>query len=51
MKSVSNGVSVMKSKAILWRKMLESGEVVNKADIARREGVSRAYVTKVLKLG
>ena len=42
--------SVMKEKAIKWRKMLDEGEVVNKAEIAKREGVSRAYVTKVLKV-
>ena len=40
----------MKEKAIKWRKMLDEGEVVNKAEIAKREGVSRAYVTKVLKV-
>ena len=28
--------------------MLESGEVKNRAELARREGVSRARVTQVL---
>jgi len=50
LKSYSRGISVMKSRALLWRKWLDAGEVVNKAEIARREGVSRAYVTKVLKV-
>jgi len=38
-----------KRKANKWQKMLESGDAVNKAVIAKRERVSRAYVTKVLK--
>ena len=40
----------MRSKAKEWAELLESGHVKNKAELARREGVSRAYVTKVLRL-
>jgi hypothetical protein len=32
-----------------WRRMLEAGEVANRAELARRAGVSRARVTQVLK--
>jgi DNA-binding IscR family transcriptional regulator len=40
----------MKLRAQEWLEMLQTGEVVSRTQIARREGVSRAYVTKVLKL-
>lgn len=32
-----------------WRRMLDSGEVANRAELARRAGVSRARVTQVLR--
>lgn len=35
-------------QAKLYRKLLDSGKLKNKADIARKFGVSRAWVTKVL---
>ncbi|MBE0568560.1 MAG: hypothetical protein IH577_02640 [Deltaproteobacteria bacterium] len=31
-----------------WQALLESGNAVNQADIARREGVTRARVTQVM---
>ena len=31
-----------------WRRMLESGEVASRAELARQAGVSRARVTQVL---
>jgi len=37
-------------KAIEWQGLLESGEVPNQADIARREGITRARVTQVMGL-
>jgi hypothetical protein len=37
-------------KAIEWRTLLESGEVPSQAEIARREGITRARVTQVLGL-
>jgi DNA-binding IscR family transcriptional regulator len=40
----------MHLKAQEWAASLQSGTAINKAEIAKREGVSRAYVTKVLKL-
>jgi hypothetical protein len=35
-------------KAIEWQALLESGEVPNQAEIARRERITRARVTQVL---
>ena len=35
-------------KAIEWHALLESGEASNQADIARREGITRARVTQVM---
>jgi len=37
-------------KALEWRRQLDVREVANQADIARREGVSRARVTQVMGL-
>jgi hypothetical protein len=37
-------------KAIEWRALLNSGLAANQAEIARREGVSRARVTQVMAL-
>ncbi|MCD6405208.1 MAG: hypothetical protein J7M19_05240 [Planctomycetes bacterium] len=37
-------------KALEWRRQLDAGEVATQADIARREGVTRARVTQVLML-
>jgi hypothetical protein len=35
-------------KALEWQALLESGEVGNQAEIARREGITRARVTQVM---
>ena len=35
-------------KAIEWQPLLESGEIVSQADIARREGITRGRVTQVM---
>jgi len=35
-------------KAIEWQALLESGQIVNQADIAHREGITRARVTQVM---
>ena len=35
-------------KAIEWQVLLESGEIINQADIARQEGITRARVTQVM---
>jgi hypothetical protein len=37
-------------KALLWREELDAGVVASQADIARREGITRARVTQVLIL-
>ena len=34
--------------AIEWQALLESGEIANQVDIARREGITRARVTQVM---
>jgi len=36
--------------AIEWRRQLDAGEVRTQADIARREGITRARVTQVMRL-
>ena len=36
-------------QAKLYRKLLDSGKVKSRAELARKFGVSRAWVTKVLK--
>jgi len=43
-------VAELLRKALAWRALLESGQVANQAEIARREGVSRARVTQVMGL-
>ncbi|HLN91261.1 MAG TPA: hypothetical protein VK429_05315, partial [Patescibacteria group bacterium] len=35
-------------KAVEWKALLESGELVSQADIARQEGITRARVTQIL---
>jgi hypothetical protein len=35
-------------KALEWQALLESGEITNQAEIARREGITRARVTQVI---
>jgi hypothetical protein len=35
-------------KAIEWQSLIERGEVTNKAELARREGITRARVTQVM---
>ncbi|MCX7805855.1 MAG: hypothetical protein N3A38_11790 [Planctomycetota bacterium] len=40
----------MLRKALAWRRELDSGAVATQADIARREGLTRARVTQVLML-
>ena len=37
-------------KALAWRHELDSGAVATRAEIARREGLSRARVTQVMML-
>lgn len=37
-------------KAMDWRALLDSGEASNQAEIARREGLTRARVTQVMGL-
>ena len=35
-------------KAIGWKALLETGEIVSQADIARQEGITRARVTQIM---
>jgi hypothetical protein len=41
-------VTELLRKAIEWRRQLDAGEVRNQADIARREGITRARVTQIM---
>ncbi len=43
-------VAELLRKAIEWKELLESGGVSSQADIARREGLSRARVTQIMDL-
>ncbi len=43
-------VAELMRKAIEWRGLLDASEAPNQADIARREGLTRARVTQVLGL-
>lgn len=43
-------VTELLRKAIKWRRQLDAGVVRSKADIARREGITRARVTQVMGL-
>ena len=43
-------VAELLRKAMEWKKLLESGKGVTQADIARREGLTRARVTQILSL-
>ena len=43
-------VTELLRKAIEWQRQLDAGEVQNKTEIARREGISRARVTQVMSL-
>jgi hypothetical protein len=38
------------AKAVEWRGLLESGQVRSQAEIARREGITRARVTQIMAL-
>ena len=43
-------VAELLRKAIEWRALLESGEAANQAEIARKEGITRARVTQLMGL-
>jgi hypothetical protein len=43
-------VTELLRKAIEWQRQLDAGEVRNQADIARREGITRARVTQIMGL-
>jgi len=43
-------VTELLRKAIEWQRQLDAGEVPNKTEIARREGITRARVTQVMAL-
>ena len=45
-----NRAAGLLKKAHAWQARIESGEVENKAAVARQEGISRARVTQVLSL-
>jgi hypothetical protein len=35
-------------KAVTWQALLESGDMISRADLARHEGVTRARVTQIM---
>jgi hypothetical protein len=41
-------VTELLRKALEWRRQLDAGEIPNLAEIARREGITRARVTQVM---
>jgi len=43
-------VTELLRKAIEWQRKLDAGEVQNKTEIARQEGITRARVTQVMSL-
>lgn len=43
-------VTELLRKAIEWQRQLDAGEVQNKTEIARQEGITRARVTQVMSL-
>ena len=38
------------ARAFRWKRLLESGEFVNIAELAKREGIAPSYMTRVLRL-
>lgn len=49
-KNFNNSLIKSFAKAYKWKNMLESGEVVSLADLARKEKVGTSYVSKVFNL-
>ncbi|HEX8044046.1 hypothetical protein [Candidatus Deferrimicrobium sp.] len=46
----SSRVTELLRMAIEWRRQIDAGEVQNNAEIAHREGITRARVTQVMSL-
>jgi CRP-like cAMP-binding protein len=42
------GPAARLARALEWQRELDSGEVASRAEIARREGISRARVTQIM---
>ena len=38
------------ARAVRWKRMLESGDFANIAELAEREGIAPSYMTRVLRL-
>ena len=38
------------ARAYRWKRMLESGEFTTIAELAKREGITKSYLTRVLRL-
>ena len=38
------------ARAFRWKRMLESGEFTSIAELARHEGITKSYMTRVLRL-
>ena len=42
------GPAARLARALEWQRQLDAGEVASRAEIARREGISRARVTQIM---
>jgi hypothetical protein len=43
-------IVTLMNKALKWQSLLDDGEVPSRAELARREGITRARVTQIMKL-
>jgi hypothetical protein len=49
-RQADNALMKALARAFRWKRMLESGEFTNIAELAEREGIAVSYVTRVLRL-
>ena len=49
-KALNNHRKHIIHKAILWQKMLDSGQVGSLSELAKKEGLTRARVTQIMNL-
>ena len=47
---VPRGPEARLARALEWQRQLDAGEVASRAEIARREGISRARVTQIMAM-
>ncbi len=49
-RTLNNTLVKALARAFRWKRMLESGDVATIADLARREGIAAAYLTRTMRL-